>query len=174
VAIGRPIVVQRVSGNRQHEEESMSYACRIVEAPAQPVAAIRVRVKTEEFGGVLATLLPEVFVWLQTQGATPAGRPFTRYIEMGTAEGEIEAGIPIPEGLTGEGRIGIGELPEGTLAATSHFSPYEKLSEARAALTAWLASGGRTPSGSPWESYVTDPTEEPDSNRRETQVFYPL
>lgn len=152
----------------------MSYTCRIVEAPAQPMAAIRVKVKTEEFGGVLATLLPEVFVWLQTQGAAPAGRPFTRYIEMSETEGEIEAGIPIPEGLTGEGRIVIGELPGGALATTSHFGPYEKLSEAHAALTAWLASEGRNPTGPAWESYVSDPTEQPDPNRWETQVFYPL
>jgi hypothetical protein len=57
----------------------MGYDCRILEAAAQPIAAIRVQVESGDVGAILAQLLPEVFTWLQAKGIEPAGRPFVRY-----------------------------------------------------------------------------------------------
>lgn len=101
-------------------------------------------------------------------------------MEIGTASSKrrltwlTTAGLPVPGGLTGEGRIEIGELPGGALATTAHLGPYDKLSEAHAALRSWLAKEGRSPTGAPWESYVTDPTEQPDPEKWETRLFHPL
>jgi AraC family transcriptional regulator len=51
---------------------------------------------------------------------------------------------------------------------------YDQLVNAYAAVEEWIKSQGFTPSGAPWESYLTDPAEHPDPKDWKTEVFWPI
>ena len=161
----------------------MSYAINRKELPAQPVLVVRRRVKLSEIGSALAEILPSVFKHAQQNGAAIAAEPFTRYLEWGPGLVTIEAGIPVvasgnnshdARSALGGSEIVAGCLPGGPVATVTHSGPYEKLSEAHAAIQQWIEAQGLRAAGPPWETYTTDPADYPDPQDWKTDVFWPL
>lgn len=158
---------------------------RIVERAEQPYAAIRARVTMQELGTVLPPLHGELFGWLGAHGATPAGAPFWKYnvVDMERIL-EVEVGVPLAAPVEGDGRVLAGVLPAGRYAFTSHTGHPAELYNATATLLDWGAEQGHawdvtdTPDGPRWgarlEFYNTDPREEPDMNKWETDLAFRL
>ncbi len=167
----------------KRKEPEMTYVVNRKELSAQPVFAIRRRVKVSEIGSALAEILPRVFKHAQQAGAAIAGQPFTRYLEWGPGLVTIEAGVPVVESgdnspdarpASGESEIVAGCLPGGPAATVTHFGVYEKLTDAHAAIQQWIEAQGLIAAGPPWEIYTTDPADYPDPQDWKTDVFWPL
>jgi effector-binding domain-containing protein len=152
----------------------MAYEIELKELNPQPMMSIRTSCRVAEIGPVLAEILPEVFYYLDKLGVRPAGPPFTRYHSFDGTLCEIEAGMPVSEPQQSEGRVVAGELPGGAVAATVHVGPYEDLPAAHDAIDAWIKENGKKSRGPQWESYLTDPGEEPDPQKRETELMWPV
>lgn len=150
------------------------YECAVKKVTAQPTLSITGRTRVANLSATIGEFLPEVWQYITAQGATPAGPPFTRYHEIGAEEVVLEAGLPVPPGIQGKGRIKAGTLPGGEVVSTVHVGPYHSLPDAGAALTAWAKAHGRAAAGPNWELYVTDPGVEPDPTRWKTEVVQPL
>jgi AraC family transcriptional regulator len=171
----------------KRKEPEMIYAIKQMELAPQPVLVIRRRVKLSEIGSTLAAVLPSVFMHAQQTGAAIAGQPFTRYVEWGPGLVTIEAGLPVvasgnhsndggpaSTGASGGSEIVADCLPGGPVATVTHSGPYEKLSEAHAAIQQWIEAQGLLAAGAPWEIYTTDPADYPDPQDWKTDVFWPL
>jgi hypothetical protein len=65
----------------------------------------------------------------------------------------------------------LGVEPAGRAAVLRHVGPFSGLRDACARLHEWA---GERAAGPFWESYVTNPREEPDSARWITELFLPL
>lgn len=75
-----------------------------------------------------------------------------------------------------------GVMPEGRYAVLRHTGPYDGLVASKAALLQWAQEKGiefdtwDTPRGSAWrgraEHYLTDPSQEPDPAKFETDVAF--
>ena len=133
----------------------------------------------DQLGEVLADCLPTVFGFVMENGLAPAGHPFVRYTNMTPGMTfEVDAGIPLVEAAVEnpppESGIVAGELFGGTVATTVHKGHYEGLGDAYAALEKWVADGPATAIGAPWEMYLTDPGEVPDSADWMTEIFMPI
>jgi len=152
----------------------MAYEVGVREVQPQAMVSIRVTTTPAEIGGVLGEVLPEAWGYLEERGIHPAGPPFARYHEFREDRVEVEAGLPVAEAVTGEGRISAGTLPGGEVAATWHVGSYDTLSTAYEALEAWIGGQGRKPAGAPWEVYWTDPGETPDPAEWKTEVLWPI
>jgi effector-binding domain-containing protein len=152
----------------------MSYEVTERRLDAKPVLSIRGRVPVEDIQSAIGEFLREVWRTIEAAGEHPAGPPFTRYHEIGEAEVLLEAGMPVPTALDGEGRVEAGELPGGEAISTDHYGPYEDLPSAGDALAAWAEEHGRRPAGPNWEVYRTDPGDEEDPADWHTEVFMPL
>ena len=101
--------------------------------------------------------------------------PFTRYLEMGPGLITMEPGMRVTSpGASGEGDVIADTLPGGPAATTTHIGPYDKLSEAYAAIEQWMESQGLVAAGAPWESYINDPGDYPDPKDWKTEVFWPV
>ena len=146
-------------------------------------AAIPMTVTMQGLAGAVDEGFPELFGWLGSQGIAPAGPPFIRYrvIDM-TGDLQIELGVPVAAPVTGSGRIQPGTLPAGKYAVLRHTGPYDGLIASNAALQDWADERGiefdtwGTAEGSAWryqaEHYLTDPSQEPDPGKWETDVAY--
>jgi AraC family transcriptional regulator len=159
---------------RSHTDNAMNYSVTRKEIPPQPVLVVRRRIKPSEIAATLATEFPRIFLYAQRTGAALAGQPVARYLEWGPGLITIEAGMPVAALVHGEGDIAADTLPGGQVATTTHAGPYDKLTEAHAAIQVWIEAQGLVPAGAPWESYVSDPADYPDPKDWKTEVFWPI
>lgn len=142
--------------------------------PSQPILFMTRRVPRSDIARALGECLPAVFVHCQREGIAMVGPPLARYVDMGVGLWTLQAGMPVAEGAEGQGNIESGTLPAGLVATAVHVGPYEALGTTHAAIETWLAEQGHVAAGGPWESYVTDPGEEPDPQQWRTQLYWPV
>lgn len=150
--------------------------------PQRHYMGIRTQVTIQELGNVIPQRLQEVFTWLGKKGISPAGAPFIRFwvIDM-QKQLDIELGVPVATALSGEGRIHAGILPSGRYATLVYTGVRNGIA-ANAALQDWGKKKGiqwRTrpaKKGTAWtarmEFFLTDPKQEPDPEKWQTEVAY--
>jgi effector-binding domain-containing protein len=158
----------------------MITAPNLEDRPEQPYAAIRTQATMQELPTVIPQLLGEVFAWLGRQGVAPAGAPFIRYLVIDmAAKLDIELGVPVATAVSGDGRVAAGVLPAGRYATLVYTGLQDDIA-ANAALLNWGAEQGLVWDkwvaengdgfGARLESYLTDPDDEPDPEKWETEV----
>jgi effector-binding domain-containing protein len=110
----------------------------------------------------------------------PAGAPFIRYhvINM-QAKLDIEVGAPVAGPLPGDGRVKAGVLPAGRYAALV-YTGVENGIKGNQALLDWARAKGirwdrwddenGDAFGARYESFLTNPADEPDPAKWETEV----
>ncbi len=152
----------------------MSYQTGVRKVAPQPVVSLREKVGFAELSSKLGEFVGEAAAYLQRQGVAPAGPPFSRYHGLHGDKVDLEAGLPVPRALPGEGRVKAGELPGGEVVATTHVGSYEGLPQAGAALDAWASAHGREPAGPNWEIYHVAPGHNADPASWKTEVIKPL
>jgi AraC family transcriptional regulator len=84
---------------------------------------------------------------------------------------KVELGVPVPSQLEDGEQV---SLPAGRTAVWTHVGPYSELRDACERLGAAVQDLGEQPAGPFWESYVTNPAEEPDASKRVTEIYLPL
>ncbi|OLT32639.1 hypothetical protein BJF79_35875 [Actinomadura sp. CNU-125] len=142
-------------------------------------AGVPIGVTLAEWGRANA-LVPEIYGWLAQRGITPGGGPVYRYRTIGDTERpfELEVGVPVAAPVEGDGRVLARTLPEGAYAVLLHEGHPDGLGEAHRALRAWAEGEGHflDRDGDAWaavyESYLTDPAQEPDLNKWRTELAY--
>src|SRR5262245_51830061 len=146
----------------------------------QHYIGIRTLAAIPELPTVIPQLLGEVFAWLGQQGVAPAGAPLMRFhvINM-ESKMDIEMGVPVASALSGNGRVSAGVLPAGRYATLIYTGVTNGL-EGNKALIDWAKANGIAwdrwddANGdafrSRYESYLTNPDDEPDQAKWETEV----
>ena len=160
----------------------MSHEPQIQARAAQHYAAIPATVATGGIAAAVDDTFPELFGWLAGQGIAPAGPPLIRYLIIDMlGELQIELGVPVAAPITASGRVQPGVLPEGRYAVLRHTGPYDGLRASNAALLEWAKEKGiafdtwETAGGAACcqaEHYLTDPSQEPDPAKLETDVAF--
>lgn len=141
---------------------------------AEPYACMSATTVPRNVGAELHRILPQVGQYLAANGFHSVGQPLARYYRYERDAVEMDAGIRVTSEAVGNETVTIKELPGGDVAVGVHLGPYDTLKRTHDALAAWLAQEGRTPRDAPWEVYVTDPMEEPDSSRWRTEIYWPV
>jgi len=147
----------------------------------QPYMGIRTQVPMEEMGsGLIPRLHGEVMGYLKKQGAAPTGAPFIRYwvINM-PGKMDIELGWPVASALPGDGRVASGSIPAGRYASLIYTGIMNGVAGNKALLDwgaqqglvwdSWPTDAGDA-FGARYESFLTDPDDEPDMAKWETEV----
>ncbi len=154
----------------------------LVDREEVPYMGIRTQVTMQELGtGVIPQLHSEVMAYLQKQGVAPAGAPFIRYWVINMPGNlDIELGWPIESALPSDGRISAGALPAGRYASLIYTGHYSGLMDANRVLIEWAKQNdivwdcrettAGDAFGARYESYITDPGNEPDPAKWETEL----
>ncbi len=144
------------------------------ELDEQPVASIVVTTTKDGIGAELGIVLPEVGAYLRQIGAEPTGPAFARWWRYEEDGVEMEGGLPVATQIVAGGRVSPATLPGGPAAVGLHVGPYTALHGAYDEIEAWARADGRELGEGPWEVYLTDPGEVPDSADWRTEVVWPL
>jgi len=102
-----------------------------------------------------------------------ADAPCVYYLEW-AQHVQVECVVPVAEGTVPAAGATIKEFPGTEAFMGTHTGPHAGLQETWAALWAEVARLGLQPDGPPWERYVTDPEDEPDTSRWVTEVYVPV
>ena len=157
---------------------------RLEDRPIQHYLGIPATVPLDELPTVIPQLMGEVFAWLGQRHSPPAGPPLIRWLVTDmTRPMEIEIGVPVERALDGDARVKPGVLPAGRYLTAVHTGPYgEQLMRATGEFLDWAAQHGivwqttRRGADEVWtarvEFYPTDPQEEPDTNKWETELAF--
>lgn len=151
----------------------VAYDIERVNLREQVTAVICEKVGVEDPLRSFEALYGEICGHLARVGAQPIGPPFARYVSMNGAL-EVEVGFPIRRAVPTAGRMESSRLPGGPGVQTIHVGAYERLPEAHEALKQWADRNDYEPAAPVWETYFTDPTEEPNMTRWRTQVIMPV
>ena len=152
---------------------------RIETRDAQPYVGIRTTVAMKDFSSTIDRTLGQLWAWVGQHGLQQqAGPPVFRYLTIGDdGDMEVEFCIPLADPAPGDERVQAGTLPDGRYATLVHTGHYDGLRDATAQLLRWGEQQGvrwqKDDSGT-WrarlETYLTDPSAEPDANKWETQL----
>ncbi len=156
------------------DDEQKPYEIKIEQVKPQPAMTIQFSAAPDELAKKYGEAFGAIFGYVMSNGGQPAGPPFGRYHRMTDGKFDIEAGLPVAKPLDNKGNIKASQLPGGMVATTLHVGPYEKLGGAHAALQSWARKNGKKVTGGVWESYLTDPGQEPDPNKYQTKLFLPI
>jgi len=154
---------------------------QLADRPAQHYMGVRVQVPMKQMSkGVIPQSFGEVFEWLEQQGVVPTGAPFVRYhvIDMSGVM-DIEMGWPVADPLSGNDRIQPGVLPAGRYAFLIYTGIRNGI-KGNGALLDWGAEHGLIwdrwedekgdAFGGRYETSLTNPDDEPDQAKWETEV----
>jgi len=125
----------------------MSYQVVTKSVEAQPLAAVRRRVRLGKVGTAWKPAAP------------------------GEAEMVVDFGVQVSRPFQDAGEVVCTETPAGDVAMTTHVGSHGKLAAAHAAINSWRAATGRAFGACSWEIYG-DWTD--DEAKLETQVVYLL
>jgi effector-binding domain-containing protein len=146
----------------------------LMERAPQPTAVVRSTIAVAEIPRFLGHAYEAVARVLASQGITPVGEPFAYYKGVPTTTIELEAGFPVAVPCVPSGEVVASELPGGTIATGTHVGPYDTMVETYQRLTTWINAQGLVLGGAMWETYLSDPQQEPDATKWRTEIFWPV
>lgn len=178
-----PRVAQFQTKLIQHRKgaKTMNTQPKIDTRTEQPYVGIRTRVALPDMPTVLPALFDEGAAWLASHHIPITKAPFIRYYVTDMAgKLDLEVGYPVNDNSVADERMKAGVLPAGQYASLVHIGPYDGLYEANRVLVDWAKDNGiewatYREAGeevfvSRFETYLTDPSEEPDASKWETEV----
>jgi hypothetical protein len=152
----------------------------IDERPERPTAGIRLKAPIRDFKKVIPPTLTEVLSWVREHGVNTGDPPFMRLYVI-NMEGlmDMELGVPVARPIEPDGRITPGVLPAGRYASLI-YTGRDRGYAGNGVLIVWGDKQGLTwdawddPAGHAfacrYESFLTDPSEEPDHKKWQTEV----
>ena len=146
----------------------------LIERAAQPTAVVRATIPVTEIPAFLGPAYGKVMQALAAQGIAAVGPPFAYYLHAPTATIEIEAGFPVATPCAPKGEVAPGELPGGSIATVTHVGPYEAMMATYEQLKTWVGAQGLTLQEGMWEVYLSDPQQQPDSSKWQTEIYWPV
>jgi effector-binding domain-containing protein len=152
----------------------MNYQVVTKTVSAQPLAAVRRRVRIGEVGRTWKPALDLVWEFLRShEGLRADGHNCFLYHHpvRGEVNMVVDFGVQVIRPFQDAGEVVCIETPAGEVAMTTHIGSYGKLAAAHEAINSWCAASGRAIGACSWEVYG-DWTD--DEAKLETQVIYLL
>jgi len=144
-------------------------------AKPQWFLSIRDTIQQQQMNNIHGKLYTEINGYMDDNQILSDLPPIVIYHYWSDSIVDIEAGIQINDSLlvTSE-RIKLNKIDTGNVVAASHYGSYERLPETYFSINEWMRKNQVEVTGPPWEIYVTDPAMEPNPDKWETQIYFPI
>jgi effector-binding domain-containing protein len=118
----------------------------------------------------------EIGAFMASQQISQAGAPIAiaHMFDEATRMMDIEIAIPISGTATPPAGLTFGTIPAGKALKHSYTGPYENLEPEWNKLSGYVQCSGAKTRYSPYEVYLTDPGNEPDPAKWQTDLIWPV
>lgn len=128
----------------------------------------------EKFGAMMG----ELATFVEDKKLTMTAPPRCYYHEWNTKDGytimEVAFPISLDAKVKGNDRIAVKDMEAGIAAMAIHTGSYENMEREHYAIDEWATENNRQIIGPPWEVYMADPMNEPDTSKWRTDIYYPI
>jgi effector-binding domain-containing protein len=133
----------------------MNYTIVVETAPADLIAAVRVKVPIAGIAQAWKPALDQVWLFLKAHGGLQPGHNLFLYHhpERRGDPMEIDFGVQVAQSFEPQGAVRCVETPAGEVVRTVHVGPYDRLRDAHDAIHAWCAANHRRIAQASWETY---------------------
>ena len=146
----------------------------VVTLEPQSAAVVRAEVPMSELTGVFDRGFHLVAHAVQEQGLELAAPPFGYYPRMPGETVAVAVGFPVSGEFHATGEVEPMELPGGRVIRGVHVGSYDELERTYGELTEWARAQGLELDEGMWETYLSDPSAEPDPATWRTEVTWPV
>ncbi len=147
----------------------------VKEIEAVKAMTVKATVPTGKISAKLGEFYPMIMSCILDNEIEMTGPPFARYHSWDPdGDTELEAGVPVDAEAECEGDVKFVEFPACKVVTVLHTGPYESLGPVYEAIQKYIDEKGLKINGAVWEVYLTDPNSEPDPNKYQTQVYFPV
>ena len=119
-------------------------------------------------------LFVELLIFAAKSGIELTVRPIVVYHRLDEKFAVFEVGMPVAAHTPVSGNIRFKTMPGGEKVVANYYGEYDTLEDGHNAIQHWLMRYRRKQDGVIWETYITDPTDEPDPNKWLTRIYYPV
>lgn len=151
--------------------KKMDYKVDLKELEAKPIVSISEEVRNLKIPFVFPKLMKEIFAFLEKAEIKPIGAPLAIFTDWKRGKGKIKVGIPVDEKINSNVRISASQTPTGKFAYTLYIGKLRKINSVYKTMKDWIKINGYTYTNLWMEVYRTDPNNEPDQNKWETEVY---
>jgi effector-binding domain-containing protein len=164
------------SGTAQETKDCKKKAkVEVKEMKAQKALVIKADVPTSEVGPKMGEIYEFLFNYTVQNQISPVGPPFAVYLSYDPEGNTVfEAGLPVAEEASGSGEVEYREYPATKAVSMLYTGPYEKMEPAYEKLMQYIKENNLKDKGTAWETYLTDPNEEPDPEKYQTIISFPI
>lgn len=142
---------------------------QLVDYPAATVLSLQASCKHSDLGPTIGKSFGQI--GRSAEGIQQAGAPRVYYVEWLPDTCTIQAAIPVESSVEPSGEVTLTQLPAGTALMASYFGPYTGLADAWSQMWKAIEEQSLKATGVCWDEYVTDPGEEPDDSKWQTDLF---
>jgi len=178
VMAGRLAETERIIAELQSAPATATHTPAHVRTdPAEHTLRIRAVVDMTTFDVWIERAFRLLAIAVATSGAERTGPPGALYGEVLDDEPEpVEAFVPIaePVALTRASEVGVGELPQRTVAVLVHAGRYDTLMDTYRSLGAWVARHAEHAGERVRERYVVSAADTADSAAWRTEIAWPI
>jgi effector-binding domain-containing protein len=146
----------------------------VVTIEPKQTAVVRAELPVDQLPSLFDRAFHLVMEAVLSQRLQVTGPPFGFYPRLPGETVEVAAGFPVSGPITPTGEVTALELPGGRAVTGIHVGSYDALERTYHELVTWLQAQGLEGRNQMWESYLTDPTAEPDPANWRTQITWPL
>ena len=144
-----------------------------MEIESQPIYSIKDSASTFDLGAKFGALFGEIGAHIAATNAEIVGQPITIWHKYDPGNVHIfEAAIPVAVTGDGAGRVVANAIKEGTVVRGIHLGSYDDAAASYEAMDEYLIDNGYTETGPPWEQYISDPGNEPDTSKWVTHIYF--
>jgi effector-binding domain-containing protein len=174
-------IISILEGLIEGKETGMERQVEVREMADQLVLGMRFHTSLEKIEEDIGKAFTSIFSYLGEAAEYPAGPPFALYYinedgEMGFDENDIdmEMCVPVAKLMGGKGDVGGREVPGATVVSTLHLGPYQQVTEAYQALTAFAEANGYRFVGPAREIYLVGMGQVEDEADYRTEIVIPV
>lgn len=162
--------------DRLLQDSKKVYGFEIIdfEVPAQILITIRDTASPQTVVPKLTLMYKNISLFLKSNNLSPTGNPIAVFHNYAYGNFDIEAGFPISTIVAAPSDLNCIERVAHRTAMLKYFGPYKLISTAYNALQTYINDNDLQLNGPGWEEYITNPNMELDSNKRQTNIYYPI
>lgn len=137
--------------------------------------SIRDTLKPVQMNNIHGKMYAQINQFMDENNISISGSPIVIYHLWSDTLIDIEAGLPVVDSLvTNNDRIKLNKIDEGKVVTAIHHGHYDRLPETYFGINEWMRKNKVVVRGPLWEVYITDPALEPNPEKWQTAIYFPI